>query len=117
MKGCYLGQETVARIDALGHVNQIVRGLRFDPGDPAPPPGAVLEADGKRVGVVTSSAFSPGWNSYIGLCLIRVSQAAAGTPLVGDETEEDATSHVATVRDLPSRPPLETTPVAPLDGL
>ncbi len=25
VKGCYLGQETVARIDALGHVNKILR--------------------------------------------------------------------------------------------
>ncbi len=29
-KGCYLGQETVARIDALGHVNQTLVGVRFD---------------------------------------------------------------------------------------
>ena len=31
VKGCYLGQETVARIDALGHVNQVFKGLRFEP--------------------------------------------------------------------------------------
>src|SRR4029453_1620592 len=28
-KGCYLGQETVARIDALGHVNRSLVGLKF----------------------------------------------------------------------------------------
>ena len=28
-KGCYLGQETVARIDALGHVNQRIVGVQF----------------------------------------------------------------------------------------
>jgi folate-binding protein YgfZ len=27
VKGCYLGQETVARIDALGHVNKLLRGI------------------------------------------------------------------------------------------
>ena len=32
-KGCYLGQETVARIDALGHVNQGIAGVRFDGAD------------------------------------------------------------------------------------
>ena len=32
VKGCYLGQETVARLDALGHVNQMLRGLVFDAG-------------------------------------------------------------------------------------
>ena len=26
VKGCYLGQETVARLDALGHVNRILKG-------------------------------------------------------------------------------------------
>ena len=31
VKGCYLGQETVARIDALGHVNQLLKGLVFAP--------------------------------------------------------------------------------------
>ena len=34
VKGCYLGQETVARIDALGHVNQLLKGLSFEPGSP-----------------------------------------------------------------------------------
>src|SRR5437764_9919773 len=29
-KGCYLGQETVARIDALGHVNRLLVRLRVD---------------------------------------------------------------------------------------
>jgi folate-binding protein YgfZ len=113
VKGCYLGQETVARIDALGHVNQVIKGLHFDPGAPCPPPGAALSADGKRVGVVTSSAFSPGWNAYVGLGLVRVSHAAAGTSLSWGRTDENTTSHAATVRDLPSRPPLET---APPDG-
>src|SRR4051794_36383384 len=47
VKGCYLGQETVARIDALGHVNQVLRGLRLDPGSACPAPGAGLEAEGK----------------------------------------------------------------------
>ncbi len=28
-KGCYLGQETVARIDALGHVNKLLVGVQF----------------------------------------------------------------------------------------
>jgi len=115
VKGCYLGQETVARLDALGHVNKIVKGLRFEPGGPCPSPGAVLESDGKKVGVVTSSAFSPGWNSGVGLGAIRISHAAPGTALAWTRTE-DSTSHAAVVCDLPSRPPLESVPVAPPDG-
>jgi tRNA-modifying protein YgfZ len=59
-KGCYLGQEPIARIDALGHVNRELRGLRIEA--PAPPaPGAlVFAADGdQQIGQVTSSAVHP----------------------------------------------------------
>ena len=45
-KGCYLGQETVARLDALGHVNKILRGLIFDAG-PVPRIGTPLTSEGK----------------------------------------------------------------------
>ncbi|MBX6315931.1 MAG: folate-binding protein, partial [Isosphaeraceae bacterium] len=58
VKGCYLGQETVARIDALGHVNKVLKGLLIESGA-VPPPGAPLEVEGKVVGRITSSAFSP----------------------------------------------------------
>jgi folate-binding protein YgfZ len=81
VKGCYLGQETVARIDALGHVNQVLKGLRLEPGSPVPEPGSALEAEGKRVGVVTSAAFSPRWNAPVGLGLIRTTHSGAGTRL------------------------------------
>ncbi len=73
VKGCYLGQETVARLDALGHVNKRLVGLRFAQGGVVPPPGTPLEADGKRVGTVTSSA------DTVALAYLKVAQAKAGT--------------------------------------
>ena len=100
MKGCYLGQETVARIDALGHVNQVLKGLVFEPQSPCPAPGSPLESDGKRVGVITSSAVSPARGCPLALALIRTSHAAAGTSLravIAPGTEPIA----ATVSDLP----------------
>jgi folate-binding protein YgfZ len=105
VKGCYLGQETVARIDALGHVNQLLKGLRLDSSATAPAPGAVVEADGKRVGYVTSSAVSPGWRAPIALGMIRASHARAGTELfvrIADNPAVAATS--AFVCDLPMVP-------------
>ena len=42
-KGCYLGQETVARIDALGHVNRLLRAVKFPPQSPTPPVGTELQ--------------------------------------------------------------------------
>jgi folate-binding protein YgfZ len=104
MKGCYLGQETVARIDALGHVNQVLRGLRLVDSPTCPPPGAVLEAEGKVVGQVTSAAFSPGWGAPIALAFVRPRHATAGT-LLKVRREEPSFQAVALVHDLPMLPP------------
>lgn len=97
-KGCYLGQEPVARIDALGHVNKLLRGLQFGPG-PVPPLGTSLVADGKVVGTVTSSGYSERLGVPVGLGLVRRSHSEPGQviPLGGDE------SRAATVVSLPMR--------------
>jgi folate-binding protein YgfZ len=58
-KGCYIGQEVVARLHFRGHVNKLLRKLRFV--TPAiPPKGAtVVDDSGVVVGDVRSTAFSP----------------------------------------------------------
>jgi folate-binding protein YgfZ len=100
VKGCYLGQETVARIDALGHVNQLLKGLRFDEQAPCPIAGAPLERDGKPAGVITSATWSPGRNAPIALALIRASSSVRGMRLrVASAGEPGSTE--ATVCDLP----------------
>jgi folate-binding protein YgfZ len=80
VKGCYLGQETVARLDALGHVNKILRRLIFETADPVPG-GAVLESGGKAVGTATSTAYSPRVQTVVGLGMVRTSHAQSGTEL------------------------------------
>ncbi len=111
VKGCYLGQETVARLDALGHVNQILKGLLLATQASAPAPGSVLEANGKHVGFVTSSAISPGWNSPVALAMVRTAHARAGAALVVKEVERSLSEEaVATVCDLPMLPPHGRTP-------
>jgi tRNA-modifying protein YgfZ len=100
VKGCYLGQETVARIDALGHVNQVMKGLRIAEQSPCPLPGSPLEADGKRVGVVTSAAFSPVRNAPLALALVRSTHSRAGTTL-WVPTGDGASPLDGTVSDLP----------------
>lgn len=67
-KGCYLGQEVVARIHYRGHVNRMLRGLRFEEVGPAP--GARLYREEKEVGEVTSSVSSPSLGA-IGLGYVR----------------------------------------------
>ena len=93
VKGCYLGQETVARIDALGHVNKLLRGLRVAGGEhDVPPPGSEIESDGKTAGTVTSSAFSPGLGCPVALAMIRTTRAEAGTAVfvVNGESKQAA---------------------------
>jgi folate-binding protein YgfZ len=103
VKGCYLGQETVARIDALGHVNQVLKGLSFEPGSECPAPVTALEADGKRAGTITSVAHAPWRGHTIGLGMIRTSHAAAGTVLRVAGSGEGSPV-IATVCDLPFPP-------------
>ncbi|TWT30585.1 CAF17-like 4Fe-4S cluster assembly/insertion protein YgfZ [Blastopirellula retiformator] len=67
-KGCYLGQETIARIDALGHVNRRLLGVKFAA---EPSPDAVYEVDGKPALQVTSTTYSPSLNRWIGLAMVR----------------------------------------------
>lgn len=69
-KGCYLGQETIARIDALGHVNQQLVRLSFS-GNKIPPPGTKLISKEKEVGLVTSSCWSPRDEVPLALAMVR----------------------------------------------
>lgn len=56
-KGCYLGQEPIARLDALGHTNKELRRLRWE-GTAVPTPGTALTdpVSGQPAGVITSAA-------------------------------------------------------------
>lgn len=77
-KGCYLGQEVVARIHYRGGVQRSMRGLRFA-GD-LPERGAPLSFDGREVGAVGSTARSPRLGG-IGLAVVHKRGAVAGTRL------------------------------------
>lgn len=67
-KGCYLGQELVARIDTRGRVNRHLRGLSITR-NLLPPEGAAVYAGDREVGAITSVAEGP--LSPIGLALLR----------------------------------------------
>jgi tRNA-modifying protein YgfZ len=58
-KGCYTGQETVARIHFRGHVNKQLRGLRVDPARLPPTRAELIDATGRIVGDVRSVGVSP----------------------------------------------------------
>lgn len=69
-KGCYTGQETVARIHFRGHVNRHLRGLRFDEATVIPSAAQLHDAGGKLVGDVRSSVVSPRLGG-IALAMVR----------------------------------------------
>ncbi len=77
-KGCYLGQEVVARIHYRGQVNRSLRGLVFDDGEP-PPEGAAVAFEGREAGRVTSVVRSPRLGRPVALTMIHRRAAEPGT--------------------------------------
>jgi folate-binding protein YgfZ len=73
-KGCYLGQETVARLDALGHVNRRLVGLATS-GVAAV--GAEVRCGGEVVSQVTSACFSPRLSAGLALAIVPLRALAA----------------------------------------
>lgn len=82
-KGCYLGQETIARLDALGHVNKSMVQLQFT-GDALPPLGLQLTYEDKSVGNLTSVTWSPNHNAPLGLAMIRRPANEPGKKLLSE---------------------------------
>jgi folate-binding protein YgfZ len=78
-KGCYVGQEVVARMEAAGRVSHLLVGLALGEGA-IPQPGSKITLDGKRVGEVTSSCRSALAGS-IALGFVRAAHSASGTEL------------------------------------
>ena len=58
-KGCYTGQEVVARVHFRGHVNRALRGIRAAGTSPIPTRASLFDDSGKAVGDVRSSVVSP----------------------------------------------------------
>ena len=81
-KGCYLGQETIARIDALGHVNRHLVGIALPDHHVPPAPGVPISAGGKTVGTVTSTTQSPALNCAIALGYVRRGLEKPGSELI-----------------------------------
>ena len=79
-KGCYVGQETIARLKSVGHVNRSLVFLRSDSAA-FPAPGAKLNQDGHETGVVTSSGYSPRLEKGIALGYANRQAAARGASL------------------------------------
>lgn len=83
-KGCYTGQEVIARIHSRGHTNRLLCGVRWE-ADVAP--GAKVLAGEEEVGTVTSSCRSFALGVPISLAVLRRETAEPGTGVRAEETE------------------------------
>jgi folate-binding protein YgfZ len=98
-KGCYTGQETVARVHFRGHVNRHLRRLRPVDGSTPVPAGAwLVDAEGKRVGAVSSAAWHP-QRGPVALGMVRRELLPGATVRAqwGDSTEGPAAGGVELV--------------------
>lgn len=89
-KGCYTGQEVVARMQSRGRVGHLLVGLRFAPAQANADAlcrrlaDAELQREGAAVGAVTSVAVSP-QHGVIALGFVRAAHAEPGTALCAAE--------------------------------
>jgi len=79
-KGCYTGQEVVARLTTYKKVQHSLRGLKIA-GQTVPAPGSKIRQGEAEVGQLSSAAWSPGLQSVIALAYLDLAANAAGTTL------------------------------------
>jgi folate-binding protein YgfZ len=95
-KGCYLGQEVVARATARGHINRKLVGLRIEGNQPVARGSKLSGAGRDDAGLVTSSVVAP--EGVIGLGYVHRTLWEPGTALT---VHDPAGARQATVEVLP----------------
>lgn len=102
-KGCYLGQEVVARLHYRGHVNRILVGLKIDGNKPSE--GDSIFNEDKEVGKITSATFSPTLNAPLTLGYVPYTKKDPGTRFeIGTQRATKAVVVELPVKASPSTP-------------
>jgi folate-binding protein YgfZ len=105
-KGCYVGQEPVARIKFRGHVNKKLVGLRFGVGS-GPEPGNKIfgnRESRKEIGHITTAVYSPHLHCPIALGYVRRAWLADGTEVVVETAQGVVPAVVAALPFYPDSP-------------
>jgi len=107
-KGCYLGQEIIARIRTYGQLPTALRGLLFEADDTSqgeallselPAPGEpVTLVDGTSIGIWSSRSYSPNINAVLAYAYLKKNHRTPGATFL---TEGRSSAFKATVRLLP----------------
>ncbi len=93
-KGCYLGQEPIARLDALGHVNRQLCRVRLECLH-APSAGcALVDHESRPLGSISSSVLFPDDSHAVALAMVRTSHSATGSTLTLLEAEQQIPARV-----------------------
>lgn len=96
-KGCYLGQEVVARATSRGHINRKLVGLILSGSEPAEPGARLSSADRPEAGTVTSSVVSQKLGRPIALGYVHRTLWDPGTRLTLHETRGDRLAEVVSL--------------------
>ena len=96
-KGCYPGQEVVARMDTYGMVKRRLVGLVID-SETIPPPDAKVFSEDREIGWVSSAIHSPTLNKTLALAFPLRDFTAPGTAL---QVDVDGQRHPCVVQTLP----------------
>jgi folate-binding protein YgfZ len=94
-KGCYVGQEIIARIKYRGHVAKKIVGLIFDQTNAVESGSKIFSTDDKEIGKVTSVTFSPRLKRLIALALLKYQFLAAGTEVKFPSGDDVLTARVS----------------------
>lgn len=86
-KGCYIGQEVIARIDTYDKVQKYLTGVNFQDPVETNQHFVLFDEEDKEVGVVTSAVKSNKFNRSIGLAYIRKNFSQPGTVLTAKNNE------------------------------
>ena len=81
-KGCYLGQEIVERVRSRGLVHRLLHSLEID-ARAVPPAGAAIMDGDKKVGTLTSAAFSPTRSKVVAMGYVRAEHLTAALSVDG----------------------------------
>ena len=97
-KGCYLGQETLARIHFRGRTNRQLMGLSLSNIAGLPSRGVRLHSEDREAGWVTSAVQSPTLGRPIALGFVRREFLTPGTPLTLEDGDEAVVTELPFVR-------------------
>jgi folate-binding protein YgfZ len=94
-KGCYVGQEIIIRIQHRGHVAKKLAGLTFADDRPVADGAKILAEDGKEIGRVTSSTFSPALDRAIALGYVKYDYLKPETSVKIAKASDERAAEVA----------------------